>query len=547
MVQKHAGRLAGALALAATLLTQPVAARTIEFDQATVAELNVAFAAGTLTSERLVQLCIARIQAFDREGPSLHAIITLNPQAAETARTLDAERKAKGPRSPLHGIPVILKDNFDTHDMQTTGGSVLLEGSIPSDDAFVVKKLRAAGAIILGKANMSEFASPPNRSSLGGQSRNPHDLNRSPAGSSSGTGVSIAAGYAPLGMGTDTGGSIRGPSAANGIVGLKPTQGLLSRNGIIPLALSFDTGGPMTRNVYDAAAMLSVMTGVDPGDAATKKSDGKVPADYTKFLKADALKGARIGIARDFTGFDPAVDWTVNTAIIAMKKAGATVVDVRFPTWFLSNLFDDLGGVFMTVLNPEFKAQLSDYLATRTGPGYPKSMAELLERSYHFSSTRGDGVAPNPIRWADFEDVVKSPPLTDYHYTVARDYGLPMMRALVEGMFAAEKLDAIIYPTSTQRPGLIEATPSGAAAPPSGGSNPTRSATSIANLTGFPDLVVPAGFTGTGMPVGLSFFGLAFSEPKLFALGYSFEQATHARRRPVHTPPLQGSTIEVPN
>jgi amidase len=303
----------------------------------------------------------------------------------------------------------------------------------------------------------------------------------------------------------------------------------------------------MTRSVYDAAAMLSVMTGVDPGDAATKQSAGKIQPDYTKFLKADALKGARIGIARDFTGFDPDVDWTVNAAIVAMEKAGATVVEVRFPTWFLSNLFDDLGGVFMTVLNPEFKVQLSDYLATRTGPKYPKSMAELLERSYSFNSTRGDEVGPNPIRWADFADVVKSPPLTDYHYKVARDYGLPMMRALVEGMFAAEKLDAIVYPTSTRRPGLIEATPSGAAAPPSGGANPVRSATSIANLTGFPDLIVPAGFTGNGLPVGLSFFGLAFSEPKLFALGYSFEQATHARRRPAHTPALKDSTIEVPN
>lgn len=547
MLQNFACRFGAATLFAAMCFTQPVAARAVEFDQATVAELNAAFAAGTLTSEKLVELCIARIQAFDRQGPSLHAIITLNPEAVEIARALDDERKAKGPRSPLHGIPVILKDNFDTEDMQTTGGSVLLEGSIPPDDAFVVKKLRAAGAIILGKANMSEFASPPNRSSLGGQSRNPHDLDRSPAGSSSGTGVSVAAGYAPLGMGSDTGGSIRGPSAANGIVGLKPTHGLLSRHGIIPLALSFDTGGPMTRHVYDAAAMLSVMTGVDPDDAATMKSKGKLQTDYTKFLKADALKGARIGIARDFSGFDPDVDWTVNTAIIAMKKAGATVMDVRFPTWFLADLFDDLGGVFMTVLNPEFKVQLTEYLATRTGPNYPKSMDELVERSYEFKSMRGDGVAPNPIRWADFEDVLKSPSLTDYEYLVARDHGLPMLRALVEGVFAAEKLDAIIYPTSTRRPGLIEATPSGAAAPPSGGSNPTRSATSIANLTGFPDLVVPAGFTGSGMPVGLSFLGLAFSEPKLFALGYSFEQLTHALRRPVHTPPLQASTIEIPD
>lgn len=535
----------GAL-LAVLLATRPALARTVEVDDATISDLNAAFKAGTLTSERLVELCLARIQAYDRQGPALHAMITVNPRALETARALDAERKAKGPRSPLHGIPVILKDNYDTVDMPTTGGSVLLEGSIPPDDAFMVRKLRDAGAIILGKANMSEFASPPNRSSLGGQSLNPHDPTRSPSGSSSGTGVAIAAGYAPLGLGTDTGGSIRGPSAANGIVGLKPTHGLLSRNGIIPLALSFDTGGPMTRSVYDAAAMLSAMTGIDAGDAATKKSEGKIEADYTKFLKPGSLKGARIGIARDFMGFDTDVDWTINAALMAMQKAGATVVEVRFPTWFLSNLFDDIGGVFMTVLNPEFKAQLSDYLARRTGPKYPKSMEELLQRSYTFNALRDDEVAPNPVRWVDFEDVVKSPPLTDYHYKVAHDYGLPMMRAQVEGVFAAEKLDAIVYPTSPLRPGLIEASPSGAAAPPSGGANPVRSATSIANLTGFPDLIVPAGFTGNGLPVGISFFGLPFSEPKLFALGYSFEQVTQARRRPAHTPVLENATINIP-
>jgi amidase len=227
-------------------------AKTIDLDSATIADINAAFNAGTLTAENLVQLCLTRIQSYDRQGPSLHAVMAINPKAIEIARELDAERKAKGPRSALHGIPVVLKDNYNTADMPTTGGSVLLEGSVPSGDAFVVKKLRDAGAIILAKVNMSEFALSGNpwgaigaapRSSLGGQSLNPHDLARSPAGSSSGTGVAVSASYAPLGMGTDTGGSIRGPSTANGIVGLKPTHGLLSRSGIIPLALTFDTGG----------------------------------------------------------------------------------------------------------------------------------------------------------------------------------------------------------------------------------------------------------------------------------------------------------------
>src|SRR6185503_3444117 len=270
----------------------PVFAKPIDVDAATIAQINAAFDAGTLTAEALVQMCLARIAAYDRQGPALHAVMALNPKALETARALDAERKAKGRRSPLHGIPVVLKDNYDTFDMPTTGGSVLLEGSIPSKDAFVVKKLRDAGAIILAKVNMSEFASGGTYSSLGGQSLNPHDLTRGPSGSSGGTGVAIAAAYAPLGTGTDTGGSIRGPATTNGIAALKPTHGLLSRSGIIPLALSFDTGGPMARSVYDVAAALGVMTGLDPADAATAKSDGKFLPDYTKDLRVDALRGA---------------------------------------------------------------------------------------------------------------------------------------------------------------------------------------------------------------------------------------------------------------
>ncbi len=222
-------------------------ARTIDLDSATIADINAAFNAGSLTAEGLVQLCLARIRSYDRDGPSLHAVMVLNPKAIETARELDEERKAKGPRSALHGIPVVLKDNYNTADLPTTGGSILLEGSIPPADAFVVKKLRDAGAIILAKMNMSEFASAGPQSSLGRQSLNPHDLGRSPAGSSGATGVAVAAAYAPLGLGTDTGGSIRGPSTANGIVGLKPTHGLLSRSGIIPLSLTFDTGGTRSK------------------------------------------------------------------------------------------------------------------------------------------------------------------------------------------------------------------------------------------------------------------------------------------------------------
>src|SRR5262245_34710651 len=364
------------VAAAVIVALAPALAKTIDVDSATIAEINKAFDAGTLTSEKLVQVCLARIAAYDRKGPSLHAVMALNPKAVDEARALDAERKAKGRRSPLHGIPVVLKDNYDTHDMPTTGGSVLLEGSIPAKDAFVVKKLRDAGAIILAKVNMSEFASAGAYSSLGGQSLNPHDLTRSPSGSSGGTGVAIAAGFAPIGMGTDTGGSIRGPATSNGIVGLKPTHGLLSRSGIIPLALSFDTGGPMARSVYDVAAALGVMTGVDPADEATKKSESVLQTDYTRDLRADALRGARIGVARDFLGADPDVDWVVEASLGAMRKAGATVVDVRYPKWLL----ESKGEFYTTVRYPEFTAQIAEYLS-HLGPKYPKTLAEMIDRA----------------------------------------------------------------------------------------------------------------------------------------------------------------------
>ena len=529
-------KLAGVLALTAALLgSTAVSAKQVEFDQATIAELGAAFSAGTLTAEKLMELCLARIKAFDRQGPKIHAVITLNPKAMDEAKALDAERKAGKVRGPLHGIPVVLKDNYDTVEMQTTGGSVLLEGSIPPDDAYMVKKLRDAGAIILAKVNLGEFANG-GESSLGGQSLNPHDLTRTPAGSSGGTGVAIAAGYAPLGLGTDTGGSIRGPSSVNGIVGLKPTHGLVSRDGIIPLALSLDTGGPMARSVSDIAISLGIMTGVDPKDAATKKSEGKFEKDYTKFLKADGLKGARIGLARDFMGQDPDVDWIVESAVIALKKAGATVVDVHYPKWFL----DSSGAAVFTLYPSEFKVQIGDYLKAKTGPKYPKSLDDLIAGGHEYLSMGADGAGPNLSRWQYMAKVEKpAEAMTDPGYIALHDYYLPMTTNLVNGILAKDKLDAIVYPTGSRRPAQIAAPPG-----PPLGTGP--SATGIANLSGFPDLIVPAGFTTDDLPVTISFFGTAFSEPKLLALGYSFEQATHAIRRPVNTPALSGGTIEVP-
>ncbi len=511
--------------LLAFLLSARAAAQDVDVTSATIEDINRAFDAGTWTSEQLVERYLARIAAYDDAGPALNAVITLNPGALDRARALDAERAADGPRSPLHGIPVVLKDNLDTVDMPTTAGSVLLAGSLPPDDAFLVRKLRDAGAIVLAKVNMSEFASGGALSSLGGRTRNPHDLTRTPSGSSGGTGAAIAAAFAQVGLGTDTGGSVRGPSTANGLAGLKPTLGLLSRDGIVPLALSFDTAGPMARHVHDVAATLGVMTGVDPADEATAASAGRFETDYTQFLDADALAGARIGIARDFLGQDAEVDWIVEASLDVMRAAGATIVDVRFPDWLL----DAPGHFYAPIRYREFRAQIADYLATLE-PGFPTSLAGLIEQAVRVNG-REDDAGPNPGRWRLMREEEASGALIDPEYRAIREHGLALVRTAVRGILDADDLAAIVYPTSPRRPGRIDIAP----APAAGGG---RSATRYANLTGFPDLIVPAGFTGEGLPVGLSFLGRAFDEPRLLALGYAFEQATGARRLPVHTPPL---------
>ncbi len=515
-------------------LTPPVSAAQLDLTRASIADINAAFEAGALTSEKLVELCLSRIKAYDQAGPKLNAVLTLNPKALETARSIDAERQARGPRSPMHGIPVVLKDNMDTADLPTTAGSFMLAGSLPPDDAFLVTRLREAGAIILAKVNMSEFASGDSLSSLGGPTYNPHDSARTPSGSSGGTGAAIAAAYALVGLGTDTGGSVRGPSAANGIVGLKPTHGLLSRDGIVPLALSFDTAGPMARTVYDVAAALGVMTGVDAADAATSKSQGRFERDYTRHLDPAALQGARIGIARDFMGSDPEVDWLVEASLATIRDAGATIVDVRLPGWLLQAR----GEFYRTIRYREFRAQIADYLGTLSSE-YPKTLADLIKMSMTLTSPRPDGVRPNPVRWRLFRSEEASGTLTDYSYLAVRDHALPLIRDLIEGLMEAEKLDAIVYPTSPTRPSLVDADPNPAAAPGSSGSPVI-----LANLTGFPDLIVPAGFTGRGLPVALSFLGVAFSEGRLLGLGYAFEQLTEARRLPVNTPALAGERIE---
>ena len=505
----------------------------VQFTDATIEDLNAAMDAGELSSVELVEMFQARMAAYDKQGPAINAVLTLNPNALQQARSLDQERERAGRRSPLHGIPIVLKDNLDTADLPTTAGSFLLKDSIPPDDAFLVKKLRDAGAIIIAKVNMSEFASGGAINSLGGPTYNPHDTSRSPAGSSGGTGAAIAAGYAMMGLGTDTGGSVRGPSSANGIAGLKTTHGLLSRDGVVPLALSFDTVGPMARSVYDVAVSLGVMTGVDPADDSTLKSAGRFHQDYTQFLDADALQGAKIGVARVFMGSDQEVDWIMESALQTMRDAGAEVVDVEIPDW----LMDVRGRFYRAIRYREFRSQIADYLAT-LGPDYPKTLDDIIKQSMQLTARREDGVIPNPGRWNLMMREDDSGELEDYEYQAVRDYALPLVRSVVAGIMAEHELDAIVYPTSTTRPARVDPDPDPDGAPGGGGSPVT-----LANMSGFPDMIVPAGFTGRGLPVTVSFLGTAFSEPELLALGYAFEQLTRARRLPVHTPPLPNESL----
>lgn len=542
-----------ALLFAVCLLATASRLWALDLTSATIADVNAAFAKGTLTSEKLVEFYLARIAAYDKQGPTINAVITLNPNALAEARKLDAERKAKGPRSLVHGIPVLLKDNYDTYDLPTTGGSQLLKGSIPPDDAFTVKKLRDAGAIILAKLNLSEFASgggaPNGFSSLGGQTLNPHDLTKGPAGSSGGTGAAIAAAFGQIGTGSDTGGSIRGPSSANGIVGLKTTMGLLSRDGIIPLALSRDTAGPMARSVYDVAAMLGVMTGIDPADATTKASAGRYFTDYTKFLERGSLKGARLGISRDFMGQDAETDRVMEASFAKLKELGATLVDFKYPTAFMQLRTSGRSATGATPAAPgtlappstsgtEFKAQIGEYLATLK-PGFPRTLEQLVA----LAEDPKTGYT-SPWKAASMKRTLQNAgDINDPLFKVSVNETFDLARAYVLAVMEKYQLDAIIYPTSPTPArevgtGSYDDRPAGGAPGSPAGSN---SPSGIANMTGFPDLIVPAGMTKDGLPVTLSFLGPAFSEPKLLAYGYDFEQATLARVLPKTTPPLSGS------
>ncbi|HTE41541.1 MAG TPA: amidase family protein [Steroidobacteraceae bacterium] len=527
-------RAALAALFAVFALTPLAQAKEFDLSSAGVQEIQAAVDAGALTYEKLVTLYLARIAAYDKKGPSLNTVITLNPKALETARALDAELKKSGRRSPLHGIPILAKDNYDTSDMPTTGGTFLLDGSIPYHDAPTIKQLRDAGAIIIAKVNMDEFAHGGiGYSSRGGQTLNPHDPRRHPAGSSGGTGAGLAAWFSPLGLGSDTGGSIRGPSSANGVVGIKPTNGLVTRTGIMPCVLTFDTGGPMARSVYDAALALGFLTGIDPKDPLTSTSAGLFYKDYTQFLKKDALKGARIGVIRDFNGTDAEVDKVFNAALEELKAQGAILVDpVNFPAIAMQNR-----DVVMEPVRAEVKDNYVNYLSTLR-PGFPRTVTEIGEKGLALTEAKGN-FHPHFSVFTRFKALGERPPITALSYTSARVYGMQAVRGAVLGLIQEKQLDALVYPTRPNRPEMIDPqTPKIVDRPRS------PSLTSIANVTQFPDVIVPAGLTTDRMPVTISFFGPAYSEPRLLGYAYAYEQATHHIALPSTTPALKGEKFK---
>ncbi|MCX6134526.1 MAG: amidase [Ignavibacteriales bacterium] len=513
---------AGAKEISPSPLSSPEI-KSFELDEVTVAELQKGMSTGKYTAHIITQKYLARIAAIDKKGPALNSIIELNPDALKIADELDKERKAKGPRGPMHGIPVLIKDNIDTADrMSTTAGSLALVGSKPPADSFLVQRLRAAGAIILGKTNLSEWAnirasrSTSGWSGRGGLTRNPYALDRNCSGSSSGTGAAVAANLCAVGIGTETDGSVVSPSSINGIVGIKPTVGLVSRSGIIPISHTQDTAGPMTRTVSDAAALLSAMAAIDPQDNATSESRGKSFADYTQFLDSKGLQGARLGVVRRYFGFHDDVDALMNDAFEAMKKSGAVIIDPAD-----IDALGQLGKAEGTVLQYDLKADLNAYLA-RLGPNAPvHSLKEIIEFNGRNRKTE--------LAYFGQDTFIKAEargPLTDKEYIDAREKNLRLSRAEgIDAIMDKYKLDALLAPT--EGPAWVSDLVTG--------DHFLCSSSTAAAVAGYPHITVPAGFV-FGLPVGISFFGRAWSEPTLIKLAYAFEQATKHRKPPRFMP-----------
>lgn len=495
-------------------------------EEATIAGLQAEMEAGRLTARTLVEQYLARIQAVDEGAGGVNAIIEVNPDALALAEALDQERAEQGPRGPLHGIPVVLKDNIDTADqMATTAGSTALAGHRAAQDAWVTERLRAAGAVILAKANLSEWAnfrstnSSSGWSGRGGLTRNPYVLDRNPCGSSSGSGAAVAANLCAAAIGTETNGSVVCPSSANGVVGIKPTVGLVGRSGIIPISHTQDTAGPMARTVRDAALLLGALTGTDPRDAVTQESEGQAHTDYTSFLDAGGLRGARIGVARNFFGFDDRVDALLEEALAAMEAQGAILVDPANIT-----TMGDYGRAGLDVLLYEFKHDLNAYLET-VDPSIPhRTLADLIA----YNEAHAEVEMPF-FRQELFVMAQDKGPLTDEAYQEALATCLRLSREEgIDATLAEHNLDAIVGPTGG--PAWVTDLVNGDSF---GGGSSTPAA-----RAGYPNITVPAGFV-MGLPVGISFFAGAYSEPTLLRLAYAFEQATQHRAAPTFIPTLK--------
>lgn len=496
-------------------------ADAFQIEEATIAEIHAEMVEGRLTARALVEHYLARIVAYDKLGPAINAIITVNPHALERADELDAEFRRSGRLTgPLHGIPVIVKDNYDTHNLPTTAGSLSLAGSLPPDDAFQVRRIREAGGIVLAKANMAEFAFTPYEtvsSILPGYTKNPYGLDRVTAGSSGGTAAAVAASFGAVGLGTDTGNSIRGPSAHQALVGIRSTMGLTSRDGIVPLYLDRDIGGPMARTVADAVAVLDVIAGTDPADPVTAEADARRPASYRAFLDPQGLVGKRIGVSRqiaDRRNADSAVLRVFDEAIDAMRTAGAVIVD---SVWIAEQAEIPLGQRWCR----RFKYDLEAYLAT-LGPDAPVHTLDEILRSGRFHPTiRGS---------LEYFAGIEQSPETDSACVQART-NQEMLRVGVRRVMAEQRLDAIVYPTWSNPPRLI-----GDLNTPHGDNSQD-----LAPHTGFPAFTVPMGWVHVrdyDLPLGLQMLGDAWSEPTLIQIAYGFEQATHHRRSPASTPVL---------
>jgi amidase len=494
----------------------------IHVEEISIADLQAAMTAGRLDAETLVQMYLARIQAIDRSGPTLRSVQEINPDAVAIARGLDEERRAKRVRGPLHGIPILLKDNIATADkMETTAGTLALIGARPREDSTIAKRLRQAGAVILGKASMSEWAyfkSTPGSSgwsARSGQARNPYVLNRTPCGSSSGSAIAVAANLVTVAIGTETDGSIMCPAGVNGVVGIKPTVGLTSRAGVIPISVTQDTVGPFGRTVADAATVLGALVGVDSRDPATQASAGHAQTDYVKYLELNGLRGARIGVPRDgYFGYSPRADAIVNQAIDVLRGGGAVIVDpVKIPNFDRTAL----NAAEIIVLLYEFKAGVNAYLAS-VAPG---AQVRTLDDVIQFNQRNARENLPY-FGQELLERAQAKGDLTEAEYREA----LEKCRRLAgkEGfdvIMDEQQLDALIAPTTTPAwpVDLVN------------GDQFRGSSAKSAALAGYPLVSVPAGTT-MGLPVGMTFMGRAWSEPTLIKLAYAFEQATKARRRP---------------